>query len=74
LAKLKLPTAEYLKNVKAPVSIFHGNDDEVIPYSCASKLKNVLKPEDEFITIHNGKHNNLNSFPEFQHKLDSLLK
>jgi hypothetical protein len=33
-----------------------------------------MKPTDEFITIENGTHNNLNDFPLFHQKLDSLLK
>jgi len=36
-------------------------------------LKTVLKPRDEFITIENGTHHNLNDFPLFHRKLDSLL-
>ena len=61
------------KHVKAPVTIFHGTDDGVIPYDNASKLKKDLKPGDEFISIEGGTHNNLASFPLFQSKLDSLL-
>ena len=73
MAKLKLPVNEYLMDVTAPVSIFHGTDDEVIPYSTTEKLKKILKPADEFITIEKGKHNDLNDFTLFHHKLDSLL-
>lgn len=73
MIKFKFPTGEYCKKVMAPVTIFHGNNDWVIPYSCAEKLKKNLKPGDEFITIDNGAHNNLNSFPLFHTKLDSVL-
>jgi len=69
----KMPTHEYLQEVKAPITIFHGTDDGVIPYRCAKKLKAVLKPSDQFITIQKGSHNNLNDFPLFHQKLDSLL-
>jgi uncharacterized protein len=68
------PTNEYLTQVNAPVIIFQGNDDGIVPYSNASKLKEVLKPADEFITIDQGQHNNLNDFPAFHQKLDSLLR
>ena len=74
LSKFKLPVNEYLKDVSAPVTIFHGTDDGIVPYSITKKLKNSLKSTDEFITIKNGKHNNLNEFELFQHKLDSLLR
>lgn len=73
LLHFKLRTHEYLQKVTAPVSIFHGTADGVIPYFNAARLKNVLKPQDEFITINGGSHNNLAEFPLMQHKLDSLL-
>ena len=73
MSKLKLPVNEYLKDVTVPVTIFHGTDDGVIPYSVTKKLKEVLKPTDEFITIEKGRHNNLGDFILFHQKLDSLL-
>ena len=73
MSDYKIPTNEFLEDVKFPVTIFHGTDDGVIPYRCAAKLKKVLKPTDEFITIEKGTHNNLNDFPKFKQKLDSLL-
>lgn len=74
MSKFKLPVYEYLKAVTVPITIFHGTDDEVIPYSVTKKLKKSLKPGDEFITIEDGQHNTLGEFPLFNHKLDSLLR
>ena len=68
------PTNEYLKEVTAPIIIFHGTDDGVVPYSNATRLVGVLKQSDEFITVEGGSHNDLNDFPLFHQKLDSLLK
>lgn len=73
LMHFKMRTQEYLPHVTAPVSIFHGTADGVIPYFNAQRLKQVLKKEDEFITIEGGSHNDLTHFPLMQHKLDSLL-
>lgn len=73
MSTFQIPVNEFLADVKYPVSIFHGNNDGVIPYRNASRLKGVLKPTDEFVTIDKGTHHNLNDFPLFQHKLDSLL-
>lgn len=70
----KIPTFEYLQDVNVPVTIFQGTNDWVIPYSNAARLKTVLKSGDEFVTIENGTHHNLNEFPLFHQKLDSLLK
>jgi hypothetical protein len=65
---------EYIPEVKAPVTIFHGTRDEIIPYRNSLKLKPLLKAGDEYIVVKKGKHNNLNDFPFFHQKLDSLLK
>ncbi len=74
MSNYKIPTNEFLQDVKYPVTIFHGTDDGVVPYRCAARLKSVLKPTDEFITIEKGTHHNLNDFPLFHQKLDSLLE
>lgn len=69
----QFPSNEYLQQVTAPITIFHGTNDGVIPYRNAARLKELLKPNDLFITIEGGTHRNLNSFPLMQQKLDSLL-
>lgn len=69
----RIPSYEYLQRVIVPVTIFHGTADGVIPYSNAARLKPFLKPGDQFITIDGGSHNDLNAFPLFRQKLDSLL-
>jgi alpha-beta hydrolase superfamily lysophospholipase len=74
LVRYKFPLHEYLQMVKVPVTIFHGTNDAVIPYKHSSRLKPLLKKGDEFITIEEGKHNNLGNFSLFQQKLDSLLR
>ena len=69
----KIPTHDYIQKVIVPITIFHGTDDDVIPYRNAEKLKQFLKPGDEFITIKDGEHNDLYKFKETIGKLDSLL-
>lgn len=69
----QFPSNEYIKKVTAPITIFHGTDDGVIPYRNAVRLKELLKPSDLFITIESGTHRNLNNYPIMQQKLDSLL-
>jgi uncharacterized protein len=61
-----------LKKVQAPITIFHGTKDEVIPYFHSKWLKEENKNV-KLITIKNGKHNNLSDFDLFQKKIDSLL-
>jgi len=60
--------------VEVPVTLIHGTDDGIIPYSNASRLKESLKSGDEFVTIEGGSHNDLFNFPLTVQKLDSLLQ
>ncbi len=73
LSTYKIPTNKYLAGAVMPVTIFHGTSDWVIPYRCAARLKPLLKPADEFITIPGGTHHNLAEFDLYNQKLDSLL-
>lgn len=70
--KYDLPTYKYLEYTRTPITIFHGTNDDLIPYRQSKKLAGV-KPGIEFITIEKGKHNNLSEFPVFRARLDSLL-
>jgi pimeloyl-ACP methyl ester carboxylesterase len=70
--KYKLPTNEYLLKVNAPVTIFHGRKDELIPYDQAEKLSRVKKGI-QLITIDEGQHNDLANHPAFSKGLDSVL-
>ncbi|HEY4063504.1 MAG TPA: alpha/beta fold hydrolase [Puia sp.] len=67
------PTYSHLPAVTAPVTILQGSADWQTPYSNASRLKPLLKPGDEFVTIEGGGHNNLHEYPLFREKLDSVL-
>jgi alpha-beta hydrolase superfamily lysophospholipase len=73
MSNYKLPTYEFLQEVKAPVAIFHGTGDWVVPYRSGVKLKQFLKTTDIFIKIPEGSHNNLSESPIYQHTLDSLM-
>jgi uncharacterized protein len=74
MIQCKLPTNEYIGKIKAPVSIFHGTKDRLIPYGNASRLQPLLKSNDRFFTIEGASHTNLQRFPLFKEKLDSLLE
>jgi uncharacterized protein len=69
----RFPTNEYLKKVSSPVTIFHGSHDRVIPYDNSVKLKDYLKPGDEFVTIKNASHNNVNDYTLYHKKLNEIL-
>ncbi len=73
MANYKIPTNEYLQDVKYSVVIFHGTSDGVIPYRSASKLKAFLKPTDIFITVPDATHKNINGTKIYYDAIDSLL-
>ena len=73
MSKFNLPTYKFLEDTQSPVTIFHGTDDGVVFFGCAEKLKNKLKPTDQFITITGGTHHNLAAFKEYKTALDSIL-
>jgi pimeloyl-ACP methyl ester carboxylesterase len=74
MSNYKIPVYEYLQDVKAPVIIFHGTGDDVIPYTNAKKLIPFLKTGDRFITIDGGGHNTLWKYTEYKSVMDSLLR
>lgn len=51
ILKYPVNTYEYLQQVKAPVVIFHGDNDQVIYYGSSLKLKPYLKQGDRLITL-----------------------
>jgi uncharacterized protein len=73
MTNYSFPIYKYLEATKATVTIFHGTEDEIIPYSHATRLIKE-NPGIELISIKNGKHNNLSDFPLYHNKLDSLLQ
>lgn len=74
MVKYKIPTGEFLDDVKVPVTIFHGTDDKIIPYSCAEKLKKKMKQGDIFITIPGAAHHNIATYDVYKHTMDSLMR
>lgn len=74
MIKYKFPTWKYLQEVTAPVTIFHGTEDDLIPISQAKKLLPYLKKGDELVSIKGGGHNNSLEFDIYKNKLDSILQ
>jgi alpha-beta hydrolase superfamily lysophospholipase len=74
MLEFKFPTYTYLPKVTAPVAIFHGTEDHTVPFSSGEKLKQFLKPGDEFIPVPGASHHNLNDYPLYHQRLDSMLK
>ncbi|RZJ99382.1 MAG: alpha/beta fold hydrolase [Flavobacterium sp.] len=72
--KYKFETNTFISEVKAPVYLFHGNKDRIIPFSNSVKLQKLLKPSDLFFPLENQDHLNMNDNVEFQKKLEMILR
>ena len=48
-----------INNLKSPILILHGTDDEVVPYAMGESLFNTYVGNKKIIPIQNAKHNNL---------------
>lgn len=74
ILKYKFETNKFLPQVKAPVVLFHGDQDEVIYYGSSEKLATLLKPGDEFITLKGVGHNGMTEDAQYLKELRRVLK
>lgn len=58
ILKDKFESIKYITKVSAPILIFHGTNDNVVPYREGEKLFNAINSPKKFITIQDGGHLN----------------
>jgi len=75
LLKYHFRTDKWITKVDAPIHIFHGVKDELIPYDSSTRLVKLIedKPDVTLVSIDQGRHNNLSHFPEYHQKMDRIL-
>lgn len=73
ILKYKLETYKYLAKTKAPTSIFHGRNDEVIYVGSSLKLKTHLKSSDTLILLDQQGHNGISEHIEYRAALKKIL-
>ena len=73
LLKYKFPTHQFLPKANCLVTILHGTDDSVVPYSSSRKLLDLNIKNLNYVTIKGGNHNNLIEFEEYHKSIKSLL-
>jgi fermentation-respiration switch protein FrsA (DUF1100 family) len=73
LLKYHFPTFQYLKKASCPITIIHGTDDSVVPYSSSKKLSELKLHNLDFITIEGGTHNNLIEFENYHKTIKTKL-
>ncbi|MCB9334761.1 MAG: alpha/beta fold hydrolase [Flavobacteriales bacterium] len=75
MVKYKLPTNEYIQEVKAPITIFHGTEDKIIPVESSYKLKEYLKPTtDTLIVVESKTHHGVGNWEEYKSELSNILR
>lgn len=74
LLKYKFPSYKFIKTVACNITIFHGTDDQVVPYNSAEKLfESAPKDLTTFITIPEGNHGNLIDFELYHSQINKIL-
>ena len=74
LLKYKFPTHQYLQSVECPITIIHGTEDAVVPYSSGKKLLgSATDHKITFVTIEGGRHNNLVEFNDYHMAITKIL-
>lgn len=74
LLKYKLETNQFVKACRMPIVLFHGDQDEVIPYSQSLKLKPLLKESDTLITLNGVGHNGMTHDDGYVSAIERVLK
>lgn len=68
-----MPTHTVLPQVKAPIFLFHGDQDEVVYYGSSQKLQPLLKPTDQLITLPGAGHNGMTDNPLYLRSIRTIL-
>lgn len=74
LKKFSLETYEYLPKIKAPIYIFHGIQDQLIPYENSVRLSQLLKSNGHFYPLKKQEHIGMNENSDFQNQLKNILQ
>lgn len=72
--KFNFRSDRYITQVKAPIWIFHGTWDTVVPYSHALKFKKLLQEKVTLITLETAGHKDCPSFVAYQEGLKTALQ
>ncbi|MCA1919373.1 MAG: alpha/beta hydrolase [Flavobacterium piscis] len=74
MKKFHLETFKYLPQVKAPIYIFHGTDDQLISCSNSVRLNKLLDFKGHFYALKDQGHIGMNENNDFQKQLKLILE
>lgn len=73
LLKFPIKTYNYIQQINCPIYIFHGREDNLIPFEHGLKLKKLLKKNDMFFALSKQGHGRIHSNPDFIKFLKQIL-
>lgn len=66
---------EHIQKVTAPITVFHGTDDTVVPYDSGRRLFDAIPHMNKtFITIDGGEHNDLVDYDAYLTGMETALQ
>ena len=71
--KYRFPTFKYLTKAKCPITIIHGTEDSVVPYSSSKKLLELDLMNLDLVTVDGGNHNDLIEFEDYHETIKRIL-
>ena len=72
LLHYQFKTDKYLPKIVCPIYLFHGTEDETVPYNSSERLVK-LSDNIRLFTINDGSHNNLNTYHDYHQWLGEVL-
>ncbi|MEQ6168254.1 alpha/beta hydrolase [Ekhidna sp. MALMAid0563] len=73
LLNYRFENHKYLRQTTAPIFIFHGNEDEIVPYESGQKLYEAVEEQATLFAIDGGHHNDLAAFDSYWEHMKSVL-
>lgn len=74
MKKFQLETFEYLPKIKAPIYIFHGKEDQLIPYENSVRLSKIIESNGQLYLLNDQEHIGMNENNDFQNQLKIILE
>ena len=74
MKKFSLETRDYLPKIKGSIYIFHGIEDQLIPFKNSVRLNELLKSDKNLFLLKNQDHIGINENEDFQNQLKIILQ
>ncbi len=73
MLKYKFEANKYIRNSNIPITIFHGDQDEVIYYGSSEKLKKEFNNQITLIKLHGQGHNGMTDNPQYVSEIKKIF-